>query len=110
MRSGRDDSPGSAEGQARYPRAVALGLGTCASCRRRVSITASPDLAPGRTFYRDDDTTRGVLLVSTREYLLFVAYAATLEVAGSFDELIGAETSRDLSDFVNRGVCPTCRE
>jgi len=50
------------------------------------------------------------MVVSSGEYLMFIAFAATLEKSGSFDELLGEHTSEDLGRFVNDGLCSKCHE
>lgn len=89
---------------------MGLPLGNCSSCGTFVELAARAWVEPGQSRQVATGEGRAQLIVSSGEYLMFIAFAATLEKSGSFDELLGGHTSEDLGRFVNEGMCSTCRE
>lgn len=89
---------------------MGLPLGACVECRERVELVPNPRLGRKQARSSESEAGRSRLAVSDFEYLTFVAFAATLEKAGSFDDLLADHVSQELATFVNRGVCPQCHK
>lgn len=89
---------------------VGLPLGNCSSCGTFIELVPGAWVEPGQSRHSATGESRAQMVVSSGEYLMFVAFAATLEKSGSFDELLGEHTSKGLGRFVNEGVCSKCRE
>jgi hypothetical protein len=79
-------------------------------CLDRVELVPQPGFVRKQARCSESEAGRVKLLVSDFEYLTFVAFAASLEKAGSFDDLLAGHVSEELGTFVNRGICPQCHK
>lgn len=89
---------------------MGLPLGNCSSCGTFIELVPGAWVEPGQSRHSATGAGRAQMVVSSGEYLMFIAFAATLEKSGSFDELLGEHTSEDLGRFVNDGLCSKCHE
>lgn len=89
---------------------MGLPLGTCKECMRKIELVPESDYRKKQATFWPVEAGRLKLLVSDFEYLTFVAFAATLEQAGTFDDLLADDVSAELEVFVNRGVCKACHK
>lgn len=89
---------------------MGLPLGNCSSCNRFIELVPVAWVERGLSRYSITGEGRAQMFVSSGEYLRFVAFAATLERSGTFDEIFGAQSSVALSNFINLGVCSKCHE
>lgn len=89
---------------------MGLPLGACAKCKRKIELVPESGYLKKQATFWPVEAGRMKLLVSDFEYLTFVAFAATLEQAGTFDALLADDASSELRTFVNRGVCKTCHK